>query len=110
MANTFKNYTERNIGTSLTSVAGYTVPSATQTTVIGLTIANVTNSAVTATVVLSDGANETRVVKDAEILAGSSLVVVGGDQKLVLEPGDSVRVSSDTATALDVVMSVLEID
>lgn len=109
MANTFKNYTQRNVGTSAVAVGSYTVPASTETTVIGLSVANVTAGTVKATVVHNDGSNDTRIVKDAEILAGSSLIVVGGDQKLVLETGDSVKVSSDTATSLDVVMSILEI-
>jgi len=34
--------------------------------------------------------------------------VVGGDQKIVLEATDSVKVKSDTATSLDAIMSILE--
>jgi len=36
-------------------------------------------------------------------------VVVGGDQKVVLETNDSIKVKSDTATSVDAVMSILEI-
>ena len=48
-------------------------------------------------------------VKSAPIPAGSSLVVVGGDQKLVLEPGDAVKVTSSQASSADVVLSHLDI-
>ena len=44
MANAFKNKTQRQIGTSLTALESYTVPGSTETTVIGLTIANTTAS------------------------------------------------------------------
>ena len=40
MANAFKNKTQRQIGTSLTPIETYTVPGSTETTIIGLTIAN----------------------------------------------------------------------
>lgn len=107
MPNAFKNATARNIGVTETSV--YTAPAASQVTVIGMTIANITTSNITVTVRLSEGGNFTHIVKDALIRPGSSIVVVGGDQKIVLEATDSIRVTSSLATSIDVVMSVLEI-
>jgi hypothetical protein len=109
MANTFKNYTSRNVGTSLTPVGSYTVPGATQTTVIGLVCANTTASDITCDVTLYDGVNETYIVKNAPVQVGSSLVAVGGAQKIVLQTGESIRVKSSAATSVDAVMSVLEI-
>ena len=80
MANSFKRKTSRNIGTSLVTVGSYTVGSNTETTIIGLTCANVTTSAVTADVVHVDSsANNTHLVKTATVPAGGSLVVVGGE-------------------------------
>jgi len=35
--------------------------------------------------------------------------VVGGDQKVVMEPGDTITVESDTASSVDVVLSHLDI-
>ena len=49
------------------------------------------------------------IVKNAPIPVGGSLVVVGGDQKLVLEPGDTVKVTSSQASSADVVLSHLDI-
>lgn len=109
MANSFKRFTSRNIGTAATPVGAYTSPSATQTTVIGLSVANVTTSAVSVTAVLWDGTNSTHLIKDAPLLSGSTLVIVGGDQKVVLQPGDQVRVTSSSASSVDAVISVLEI-
>ena len=40
---------------------------------------------------------------------GNALIPIGGDEKVVLITGDSVRVKSSAATSLDVVMSILEI-
>lgn len=109
MANTFTRKVSRSIGTSATAVGSYTVGASTQTTVIGLTLANRTGSQVLADVTLNDGSNDTYMVKDAPIPAGSSLVVVGGDQKVVLVTNDSIKVTSDTASSIDAIMSILEI-
>ena len=49
------------------------------------------------------------VVKAAPVPVGSSLVVVGGDQKVVLEASDVLKVTSDTASSADVSLSILEI-
>ena len=107
MANTFKNATARNVGASATTV--YTTPAATQTTVIGCTVANITANNITVTVTLFDGTNTTNIVKDALVRNGSSLVVIGGDQKLVLQAAHQLRVTSSAATSADVVVSLLEI-
>jgi hypothetical protein len=113
MPNTFKNYTARSVGASLTTV--HTAPALTQTTVIGMTIANRTASAVKAAVTLNDGADTYLVggptvsTMGADIPAGGALVVVGGDQKVVMEAGDLLKVASSAATSLDVIVSVLEI-
>ena len=109
MANSFKRKTSAGIGTGFTPIDGYTVPASTEVTVIGLTVSNVTGSTVKATVSLFDGASYISIVTDGPVPAGGSLVVVGGDQKLVMETGDDMRIKSDTASSLDVVMSILEI-
>ena len=109
MANSFKRKTSAGIGTGFTPIDGYTVPASTEVTVIGLTVSNVTGSTVKATVSLFDGSTFTSIVTDGPVPAGGALVVVGGDQKLVMETGDSMRIKSDTASSLDVVMSILEI-
>ena len=109
MANAFKNKTQRQIGTSLTAIESYTVGGSTETTVIGLTIANTTTSPIEVDATLNDGSNDFYIVKNAPVPAGGSLVAVGGDQKVVLMPGDSIKVKSDTATSADVIMSILEI-
>ena len=109
MANSFKRKTSAGIGTGFTPIDGYTVPASTEVTVIGLTVSNVTGSTVKATVSLFDGSTFTSIVPDGPVPAGGSLVVVGGDQKLVMETGDDMRIKSDTASSLDVVMSILEI-
>lgn len=110
MANAFVRKTSRNIGTALTSVNTYTVGASTQAVVIGLSVANVANGvSVEISATLNDGSTDTYLIKNAPILPGATLVVVGGDQKVVLVTGDSIKVSSNTASSVDAVLSILEI-
>ena len=109
MANTFKNAAAAATGTR--EVTEYTTPSSTTTTVIGLTCANVTSTSpilVSIRVYDSSGTAYYYVVKNAEVYTGGALVAVGGDQKLVLETGDLIRVVSDTASSVDTIVSVME--
>ena len=108
MANTFKNRTLRQVGTSPVDV-GAVVAASTQTTLIGMTLANVTSGVISVTATLHDGSNTTHIVKDAPIPTGGSLVLLGGDQKVVLMTGDKIIVTSNTASSADVIMSFLEI-
>ncbi len=109
MANVFKNSITGSIGT--TGVKVYETPSATSTTVIGVGVANVNTNNISVSVMVRDNsANKTvYVVKDSLILPGSSNVLVGGEQKLVLEAGDFLSVTSSLANSADVIVSVLEI-
>jgi len=111
MANAFKVKTFDGSSTGAnTDMTIYTCPSSTETTVIGMTVANLTGSQITVDVKLenNDGDN-VFMVKDAPIPTGSALVVVGGDQKVVLEASDVIKVQSDTANSADTVLSILEI-
>lgn len=105
MANTFKNYVSQQVGTSAATI----VTASTATTVIGMTVANVTASPITVSVYIVVSSDTYYLVKDATVPVGGSLVPIGGDQKLVLESGDSLRVISSAATSADVIASVLEI-
>ena len=107
MANTFKNSFVKDVGVSASTV--YVTPAATQTTVIGLSIANTTNAVVTSDIYVSSGGVDYYMVKGVTIPAGGSLVPIGGDQKLVLESDDALKIVSSTAASLDVICSLLEI-
>ena len=104
MANTFKSSGLSNISANSTI---YTVPAATQTTAIGLVVANKTQGTVTANVVIGRSGNTYSIVQQAPIVTGSSLVAIGGDQKVVLMANDYVTISSSANT--DSWISVLEI-
>jgi hypothetical protein len=108
MASSFKNSTVRAIGTSATDI-GSVVSSGVEVTIIGLSLANITAAAITATIAINDGSNTTNIVKDVPIPANATLVAVGGDQKVVLTAGDKIVVSCSAASSVDVLMSFLEI-
>jgi hypothetical protein len=107
MANTFKNSFSKDVGTSAATV--YTCPSATQTTLIGLSVANTTTSPITCDAYITSSAVDYYLVKTATVPVGGSLVIVGGDQKVVLEPADDLKIVSSAASSADVVVSYLEI-
>ena len=112
MANAFLSETDTAIGTGAATI--YTCPASTETTVIGLSVSNIVSSQILVSVKLngsgrtSGAVDNVHLVKDA-IPVGGSLVVVGGDQKVVMEPGDTITVASDTASSADVVLSHLDI-
>jgi hypothetical protein len=109
MANVFKNSVTGSIGT--TGVIAYTTPALTTTTVIGVNVANVANQNISVSVTLRDSSASKTVylVKDALIVQGGSIVLVGGEQKVVMEAGDYLTVTSSVATSADVIVSVLEL-
>lgn len=111
MANAFKLKTFDGSSTNAnTDMTIYTCPSSTETTIIGMSIANIASSQITVDVKLenNDG-NNVFIVKDAPVPAGGTLVPVGGDQKIVMEASDVLKVQSNTANSADTALSILEI-
>jgi hypothetical protein len=107
MANTFKSYFNKSVGTSAATV--YTCPSSTQTTVIGLSVANTTTSPITCDAYITRSSVDYYLIETATVPVGASLVIVGGDQKVVLQVGDVLKVVASAASSADVVCSLLEI-
>ena len=104
MANDFKGV--QSVGVTSAATV-YTAPANKDSIILELDIANTTASAVTASaeVLDSSASTDAYIVKDAPIPAGSSLQVISG-QKVILETGDSIRVTA--SGACDVVCSILE--
>ena len=102
--NTFKNAQGTNI-TSVTSI--YTAPSLKTSILLELDIANTTASVVQTSVQVTDtsASSTSYLVKDAPIPTGSALQVISG-QKVILEAGDIIKVTSNGA--VDCVASILE--
>ena len=128
MANTFLRKTSKSVGIATSdstwwqvgaNTAGadqtgrYEVGVDTTTTVIGLSITNVTGSSVDVDVAIgttmADVNSDISLASSVPIPSGSVLVLVGGDQKLNMVTGDLIKVKSSATNSLDVCMSVLEI-
>lgn len=107
MANTFKSYPYKDVGTSAASV--YTCPSATQTTLIGLSMANTSASPITTDAYVTRSAVNYYLIKGATVPVGGALVIVGGDQKVVLQPSDILYIVNSAASSGDCFASLLEI-
>ena len=118
MANTFKVVSHDVMpASSGTPEDLYTTPSSTTTVVLGIMVANVHSSQVTASVKLvSDTSGGGRaatntttfLVKDAPVPVGSSLELLSGN-KVVLETTDKIQIDCSVADKVSVTMSIMEI-
>ena len=104
MAQNFRRYSSNDVGTSAATL--FTADS--YDTVVGISLANVTASAINVSVYINDGANDIYLVKDAPIPAGSQLQVLDGGAKYVVQTGDALKVVSDTASSVDVWVSTVD--
>ena len=94
MATNFRNNVTKNIGTVPVSV--YTAPISIYSTVVGLVLANLTESVVKASVTLTATPN-------------SSLRVLNSGEKLIVASQNSLNVQSNINDSLDCVLSYVEI-
>ena len=118
MANTFKVVSHDVMpASSGTPEDLYTTPSSTTTVVLGMVLANVHTSQVTASVKLvsytSGGGRSatnttTFLLKDAPIPVGASLEILAGN-KVVLETTDKIQIDCSVADKVSVTMSIMEI-
>lgn len=105
----FKSAVSASIGTSGSpSTVTPTVSSGATATIIGLSFANTTSTNQTVSAKLNkSGGSSAFLVKDASVLPGGALAIVGGDQKVVLEAGDTITAYASNASAVDTVISYL---
>ena len=108
MSNQFNKNLTVGIGTSPTTI--YSTNSTTKSTVIGINIANTSNSDIFVDIKLIDeNSLSGYLVKGVLVPANQSLAAMGGDQKLVMVGSNSLTVTSSVASSADVIVSVLEI-
>ena len=120
MATKFKNYTARAVGTSTYYLVdqnttfsngfqtgdGLTASDGSKAVImIGCMVSNILTTSVDVTVTVKNSSNETHLVKNVTVAAGDAVEVVQG--KIVLNYGDDVGVSATSASAVDVVASML---
>ena len=105
----FKSQVTPNIGVSGSpSTITPTVSAGNTATLIGMSLANTGATAITVSAKLNkSGGSSAFLVKDATVLPGGALVVVGGDQKVVLEAGDTITSYASAGTSADAVVSYL---
>ena len=104
MAQNFRRYTSNAVGTSPATL--FTANS--YDTVVGISVSNITTSAINVDVYINDGSNDIYLVKGAPITAGGALQVVDGGAKFVVQSGDALKVVSDTASSADVWVSAVD--
>ena len=107
MASTFTSYMAKDVGTSPSTLI--TVASGTATTLIGLSVANTSAADITIDVYVTRSAVNYYVIKGATVPVGSTFIMSGGDQKVVLIASDALKVLSSAATSADAIASVLEL-
>ena len=106
MAQNFRRYVARQVGTSATTL--FTADSF--DTIDGTALANVTDSEINVDVILNDAdsSNDVYLIKNAPIIDGQALQVIDGGAKYVVKSGDVLKVVSDTASSCDVIISVVD--
>jgi hypothetical protein len=107
MASVFKSNAVVTVG--VTPVTAYTAPAATTSTVIGMSVANTSGVGITVDATLTKDSVVAFLIKGAPIPVGGALVIIGGDQKTVLEAGNLISITSSVAASCDVITSVLEL-
>jgi hypothetical protein len=105
----FKSIALPSIGTSGSpSTLTATVQAGQTQTLIGLAFANTSAVNVTVSAKLNkSGGASAFLIKDALVLPGGALAVVGGDQKLVLETGDTLTAYASAGSSVDATLSYL---
>ena len=104
MAQDFERNIARNVGTGAVTMRTANSDDA----LIGINIANVTTTQILMDVFINDGSNDYYIIKDAPIPVGSTLQVLDGGAKVVMQASDVLKVQSDTATSADVWVSVVD--
>jgi hypothetical protein len=104
---TFKLAPVASVGTSAVAVLAGTASKV--NTVIGFSIANTTASSINVSAFIQRSGTSYYLVKNAAVAAGQALIVIGADQKTVLEASDTIFVQSSIASSADVVCSYMQI-
>lgn len=108
MANFFRNKVIKNVGTELSEVVR--IPNNSRATVIGLSMANLTENPILVSVHVEDH-EETLgfYIKEVIVAAHTTLKVLNGGEKLILAPDNALFVSASQDNCVDVVLSYVEI-
>ena len=108
MATTFRNKVVTEIGTATTEVLATNANN--RITVVGFSLANLTDGVVLIDVTLRDEDSATGYYAKEMILPpNTSLRVLNGGEKLILTPNNNLYVRSNVDASIDAVLSTVEI-
>jgi len=109
MPTAFKNVLQSNLGTAPTTVL--TTDAGVKTTIVGISLTNVTSSIVLASIHLEDSVSATSAyyIQNAVIPPNQSLRVVNGGERLVLGEQTAIVITTNTDDSVDLVLIYVEI-
>jgi hypothetical protein len=112
MATFFRNKLQSGVGTSEIEVVA--VGTTSRVTIIGMSVTNLTESVVLASIrventTLSTPNSSAYYIKEVPVAPNQSLRVINGGEKLVLAGDMKVYIQSNTANSLDFIASFVEI-
>ena len=106
MAQNFRTYKLKNVGTSAVEAFGGNADS--YDAIVGIRCANTTSSSIYVDAYITNSSVDYYLLKEASIPAGSSLEIISSGSKVVVASGDSLKVKSDTATSMDCIVSTVD--
>jgi|TARA_B110000305_G_C19465439_1_gene657514 hypothetical protein len=108
MATFFRNKAVKEIGK--VKVPIYTAGPSTTATVVGLSLANLTESVVSTSVLIADDTSvEAFYLKNVLLPPNSTMKVLNGGEKIIIAADNTISVIADIDASLDAVMSYVEI-
>lgn len=111
MAQVFKNKYALDVGTSFIELYG-TSGTVTYSIITGMTISNKKLNEILIDVRIIDSNNimTAYLIINSKLSVGSTLLLAGNLQKIILKPGDTIEISSNEVASVDVTMAVIEND
>ena len=106
MAQDFERQTLSQVGTSATALGSGVANS--DDAVISIRMANVTSNAITASCYIHNGSANIYIVKDISIPTGSSVELIDGASRFVIQSSDRIWFQSSASSSLDVWVSIVD--
>lgn len=108
MATQFKNKVVKDVG--IVPILALETDAATRSTIIGLTLTNLTDFIVYASILVHDDTSvEGYFLKDTVIPPNTSLHALSAGEKLILAPTNQLYIVADNNDSLDAVISYVDI-
>lgn len=108
MATLFKNAVIKNVGTQPVKILE--TDASTRTTVIGLSLTNLSSDFLYCSVLLQDDTSVTGFyLKDTVVPANTSLRAVSTGEKFIVAPSNTLYVQSSVDDSVDVILSYVEV-